>query len=229
MQSKLWQHRKRERILQAEEKKRHPLLVPTPTLLFFLQLLLFLTTTLLQVSLDCLQFLCGTLSRLHALMLWRVLLQSIRKFLKDEEIHHERKWCQVLRFHSYCFSSLFTPIWKGEANDDPIHLVSAASLNCQQTWIILSQEISFSPIFLPYQRWINKEVNQRLEDITQTQQPRPEPPRVALTWHTSKCKVHKLHWRCMLKHLTNGAFLPYMYISHRSWCSHNFVKNIEDV
>ena len=39
----------------------------------------------------------------------------------------------------------------------------------------------------------DKGVNQCSKDVTQTQQQRPESPTVTLTWHASKCKVHKLH------------------------------------
>ena len=51
----------------------------------------------------------------------------------------------------------------------------------------------------------NKGVNQRSKDVTQTQQQRPESPTVALTWHASKHKVHKLHrYICT----TGGVYVP---------------------
>ena len=44
----------------------------------------------------------------------------------------------------------------------------------------------------------HKGLNQRLEDVTQAQQQRPELPSVILTWHACKYKVHKLHQRYIL-------------------------------
>ena len=38
----------------------------------------------------------------------------------------------------------------------------------------------------------NKEINYHLKDVTQTQQQRPESPKVTLTWHASKYEVDQL-------------------------------------
>ena len=43
----------------------------------------------------------------------------------------------------------------------------------------------------------HKGINQRSKDVTKTQQ-RPESPTVTLTWHASKCKMHKFHQRYSL-------------------------------
>ena len=49
-----------------------------------------------------------------------------------------------------------------------------------------------------YEGSTNKRVNYRSRAITQTQQQRPESPKVKITWHVSKYKVHKLHQRYRL-------------------------------
>ena len=42
-------------------------------------------------------------------------------------------------------------------------------------------------------------VNQRLKDVTQTQQQRPESPTATLTWNAGKYKVHKPHQKYILR------------------------------
>ena len=49
----------------------------------------------------------------------------------------------------------------------------------------------------PTRESTHKGVNQRSKYVTQVQQQRPESPRVTLTWHACKYKVHKLHQRYM--------------------------------
>ena len=50
----------------------------------------------------------------------------------------------------------------------------------------------------PTRESTHKGVNQRSKYVTQVQQQRPESPRVTLTWHACKYKIHKLHQRYIL-------------------------------
>ena len=65
----------------------------------------------------------------------------------------------------------------------------ACVLNRSQSDIYILFLVRFTP------ESTQKGVNQRLKNVTQTQQQRPESPTVTLTWYVCKYKVHKLHQR----------------------------------
>ena len=207
MQRKLSQHRKRERILQAEEKKkysRHDIRFQCqhqPCCSFFSccsfsrrrcsSSALTASNSFAVLSADSTPSCCGEYCFKASANSWKMKKSTMRE--------NGVKCC-----HSHFFSSLFISIWKGEANAD--HLVSAASLNGQETWIILRD---FFPSYLSSLSVMNQQRSQSALGRHHTNTTVKTCAACGIS-HLA-CKVHKLHQRCMLKHLTNDAFLSHMY------------------